>query len=431
MKNTKFLHGCNIPRGLILIVLTIEYIAIFFDVRSLACSSAYTLGYFMLTAFITCNNHSPNVHLTYEQELSMFMKGAVTELTMSAFLVAWMRAVPGAEITWRRIAFMVILHMVTMIVLIILGQRWEAKNNHSKILYIYDKIKPQGVLEEDMVSCASGSTKIRERMRNYSAVYLYELSLELRDPYLKICFEMRKPAYFTAVLTDEELRISQLAQDGETPILYCERYIITFRQRLVKILFDISLSALFIIVLSPIFIVVAICIKIEDGGSVFYTQVRCTEGLRSFRMIKFRSMIEHAEEKKGPQLASLKDERVTKVGNVIRRFKIDELPQLINILKGDMSFVGPRPERPELVKKTFVDLPEFEYRNAMKAGLTGYAQVHGDYHTNNGNKLKWDWLYIENYSFLLDLKIIMMTIPIVFRGTGDMVNTEGFEEGSK
>ena len=427
MKNTKFLHGCNIPRGLILLVLTVEYIIIFFDVRSLACSSAYTLGYFMLTAFITCNNHSPNVHLAYEQELSMFMKGAVTELTMSAFLVAWMRAVPGAEITLSRIVFMVVLHMATMVVLIFLGQRWEVHSNHSRILYIYEKHKPDGVPSEDQICVSAGSAEIRERMKYYSAVYLYELSLELRDPYLKVCFEMRKPAYFTAVLSDEELRVSQLAQDGETPILYCERYIISYRQRLVKRLFDAFFSALLLVLLSPLLFITAICIKLEDGGPVFYRQIRCTEGLRSFKMLKFRSMIEHAEEKEGPRLADLQDERVTKVGRIIRRFKIDELPQLVNILKGDMSFVGPRPERPELVKKAFVDLPEFEYRNAMKAGLTGYAQVHGDYHTDNGNKLKWDWLYIENYSFLLDLKIILMTIPIVLRGTGDMVNTEGIE----
>lgn len=131
-------------------------------------------------------------------------------------------------------------------------------------------------------------------------------------------------------------------------------------------------------------------------------------------------MIMGAEEKSGPQIAGKKDERMTRVGYVLRKFKIDELPQLINIFRGDMSFVGPRPERPEIIAEIVEDVPEYTFRTIVPAGLTGYAQVHGDYHTEFLDKLKWDLMYIENHSLMLDLKIILMTVPVVLRGSDDV-----------
>lgn len=131
-------------------------------------------------------------------------------------------------------------------------------------------------------------------------------------------------------------------------------------------------------------------------------------------------MIMGAEEKSGPQIAGKKDERMTRVGYVLRKFKIDELPQLINIFRGDMSFVGPRSERPEIIAEIVEDVPEYTFRATVPAGLTGYAQVHGDYHTEFLDKLKWDLMYIENHSLMLDLKIILMTVPVVLRGSDDV-----------
>ena len=170
---------------------------------------------------------------------------------------------------------------------------------------------------------------------------------------------------------------------------------------------------------SWIFLIVAIAIKLEDGGSVFYRQDRCTKGGKVFSILKFRSMVEHDEIGK-LHITEHKDKRITKVGYVIRKTKIDELPQLVNILKGDMSLVGPRPERPELIEDILKDIPEYTFRTTVKAGLTGYAQVHGDYHTDFLEKLRWDMIYIENYSLLLDLKIVLMTIPTLIRGSSDV-----------
>jgi lipopolysaccharide/colanic/teichoic acid biosynthesis glycosyltransferase len=156
----------------------------------------------------------------------------------------------------------------------------------------------------------------------------------------------------------------------------------------------------------------AIAIKLEDGGKVLYKQTRLTQNGKEFTIYKFRSMVEDAE-KNGPQLAKDDDKRITKVGKVLRKYRLDEIPQLFNILKGDMSFVGPRPERPELTKKYEKIMPEFEFRLNAKAGLTGYAQVTGRYDTTPYDKLKMDLMYIENYSILLDIQIIFMTVKIV------------------
>ena len=142
---------------------------------------------------------------------------------------------------------------------------------------------------------------------------------------------------------------------------------------------------------------------------------------------KFRSMIVDAEKDGGEQLAKKNDNRITKVGSFIRKVRIDELPQLINVLKGDMSFVGPRPERPEFVAKNCEDIPEFEYRMQVKAGLTGYAQVYGKYATGFLDKLKLDLLYIEKYSILLDIQIILMTLKVLFLKE----SSEGLEEIKK
>ncbi|MGN0594426.1 MAG: sugar transferase, partial [Hominimerdicola sp.] len=171
---------------------------------------------------------------------------------------------------------------------------------------------------------------------------------------------------------------------------------------------------LLLIITSPFFIITAIAIKAYDGGPVFYSQERLTIGGRIFKVHKFRSMIVDAEKNGKAQLASKDDDRITPVGKFIRKIRLDELPQLINIFMGDMSFVGPRPERPELAAKYEKTMPEFKYRLKVKAGLTGYAQVMGKYNTTPYDKLKMDLMYIERQSFWEDMKIIIDTIKICF-----------------
>ena len=181
-----------------------------------------------------------------------------------------------------------------------------------------------------------------------------------------------------------------------------------------------------LIVLSPMFIVISLAIKLYDGGPVFYKQKRCTRDLKTFDILKFRSMIVDAE-KNGPQPAVDNDSRITPVGKIIRALRVDELPQILNILRGDMSIVGPRPERIEHVEKYSDEIPEFVCRYKVKGGLTGYAQVYGKYNTSAYNKLKMDLIYIQNYSLAMDFKLILMTVRILFKKD----STEGFDDKRK
>ena len=161
-------------------------------------------------------------------------------------------------------------------------------------------------------------------------------------------------------------------------------------------------------------LIIAIAIKLYDHGPVFYRQVRLTRGGKQFMIYKFRSMKIDAEAN-GAQLAKKDDDRITPVGKVLRNLHLDEIPQLFNVFVGDMSMVGPRPERPEIFEKYEESVPDFDFRLKVKAGLTGYAQVYGKYNTTPIDKLKLDLTYIQEYSYRLDLKLLLLTFRIVFR----------------
>ena len=198
---------------------------------------------------------------------------------------------------------------------------------------------------------------------------------------------------------------------------------LTIEQRFVKRTMDIIFSLLAIIISSPFLLIIAIAIKLYDGGPVFYKQERLTRERETFQIIKFRSMKVDSE-KQGAQLAKKDDGRITPVGKIIRRTHLDELPQIFNILKGEMSFVGPRPERQAIAEKYEEVVPEFRFRLKVKAGLTGYAQVYGKYNTTPYDKLKLDLTYIQTYSAWLDVKLMLMTFKIMFQKE----NTEGVDE---
>lgn len=177
---------------------------------------------------------------------------------------------------------------------------------------------------------------------------------------------------------------------------------------------DIVISLIGIVIASPFMLVIVLAIKLYDRGPILYKQERLTKDGQPFMIYKFRSMSVHSEDA-GARLAAKGDARVTPVGRVIRAIHFDELPQLFNILKGEMSVVGPRPERQIIADQYTEEIPEFVLRLKVKAGLTGYAQVYGKYNTTPYDKLKLDLFYIENYSFLLDIKLLFMTVKIFFQ----------------
>ena len=308
-----------------------------------------------------------------------------------------------------------------------------------KPLIIFDEYSPDTFIEKlktrkekfeigDIVNISVGIEKLEDVIKKSQAVILYDIHSAKRNKILKICFENDIKTYATTKVSDILVRGASTLHMFDTPLLLYRNIGLTAEQRFIKRFMDIVVSLIGLIIALPFMIVTALAIKLYDGGPIFYKQERLTFNGKKFFVYKFRSMIVNAESKSGAVLASKNDSRITPVGKIVRACRLDELPQFINVLKGDMSLVGPRPERPEIADDYYKTLPEFGYRLKIKAGLTGYAQLYGKYNTTPYDKLQLDLMYIQNYSFLLDIKLILMTVKIMFMKE----STEGFtKENSK
>lgn len=427
--DSKISSGCQVSSLVVLIVLTIEYSLFFVSIPFTRVSMLFLFAYGFMTYAITCNNHGRNVHLYYEREISLVLKCIVTDILMGIFLYTYFTETDtrncngilfSNSVWWFGYVVMIVLHSISILVLCIFWNHVVYPGKKGRILYIYGKSKPEGMRSiDECISMDSPLEQLYAAIAANELIYIYDVTAENRNDILKTCFDAGKDVYISSKISDIQLRASYLTQDEDSICFYCPRPGISKRAAVVKRFFDILISLVGLILTSWIFGVTAIAIKREDGGSVFYKQDRCTKDGRVFSILKFRSMVQHVENDNF-HITEHDDNRITKVGHFIRRTKIDELPQLINILRGDMSLVGPRPERPELIEEIVQYIPEYRFRTTVKAGLTGYAQVHGDYHTDFLEKLRWDMIYIENYSILLDLKIILMTIPTLLRGSSDV-----------
>lgn len=272
------------------------------------------------------------------------------------------------------------------------------------------------------IHISEGMDTIQEAIKDYEGVVIGDLPSNIRNTLLKYCYEKSIRTYTSPKISDILIRSAEIQHMFDTPLLMSRNSGLSIEQQIVKRIFDITLSVCALIILSPMLLLTALAIRLEDGGPVFFRQDRCTKDGKVFSICKFRSMVVNAEKAGKPRPARKGDPRITKVGHFIRMTRIDELPQLFNILKGDMSIVGPRPERVEHVRKYSAQIPEFKYRMKVKGGLTGYAQVYGKYNTNAYDKLKLDLMYIQNYSLLMDMEIIFQTIRILFTRE----STEGF-----
>ncbi len=306
-----------------------------------------------------------------------------------------------------------------------------------KIVIIYGDISPEDLISKlnnrrDRYNiCASihisaGMTEIRKQIRNYNTVIIWDLPAHNRNLILKYCFSHSIRCYVTPKISDIIISSADRVHLFDTPLLIARNRGLTFEQAFVKRIVDIVISSIGLIIAFPFMLIIAIAIKATDDGPIFYKQSRLTINGKKFDIYKFRSMYVDSETS-GAQLAKKDDDRVTPVGRIIRNLHVDELPQLINILKGEMSFVGPRPERAVILREYQKSIPEFHYRLKVKAGLTGYAQVYGKYNTTPYDKLKLDLFYIENYSLLLDFKLILMTLRIVFQKE----TSEGVDSGQQ
>lgn len=302
-----------------------------------------------------------------------------------------------------------------------------------KMLLVYGAYSPDRLIRkiqtredryqiENTISVDTDIEEIKRQIKENGNVVLTDIPAQIRNELLKFCFEHDLRCYCVPKISDVMVRSADSIHLLDTTLLLFRNMGMTADQKLVKRFFDVVMALIAITVASPFMLLISLAIKLYDGGPVLFTQDRLTEGGKVFKVYKFRSMRVESE---GNQYVMTRknDDRVTPVGKIIRNIHFDELPQLFNILKGDMSFVGPRPECPALAEEYRKNIPQFHYRLKVKAGLTGYAQVYGKYNTTPYDKLKLDLHYIENYSFMLDLKLMLLTFKILFQKE----NTEGIE----
>ena len=281
----------------------------------------------------------------------------------------------------------------------------------------------------ELLNINIGLDKIYSALPDFEGVIINDVPSDIRNDILKFCYERELDTYLVPKISDVIIRGAKEITLFDTPLISVKGKGLTYSQEFIKRLLDIFASFFSLILFSPIMILIAIAIKIEDHGPVFFRQERVTKGGKIFKILKFRSMVVDAEDttKYSNFKATDKDPRITKVGHLIRATRLDELPQLFNIIKGDMSFVGPRPERYEHVEEYEKLLPEFKYRTKVKGGLTGYAQIYGKYNTGAYDKLRLDLKYIEDYSLFLDIKLIFMTLQVMLRPEA----TEGFDKAEE
>lgn len=331
---------------------------------------------------------------------------------------------------------MVVQIVMIIIVVLISGKSYYAMFPPYQVLLIYDgdslnEFMNKLITRKDKfeisktIHISVGLEQLEREIKQYTAVMLWDIPNDQRNDLFKICYTVGVRIYVMPKISDIILMGSETMHFFDTPLLLTRSNPLTFEERLIKRVMDLILLTIIAIPAVPIMLVASLIIKLQDGGKVFYTQTRCTRGGKEFKIYKFRSMVENAEKDGVARLATSKDQRITPFGKFIRATRIDELPQLINVLRGEMSFVGPRPERPEIMKDYEKQLPEFQYRLKVKAGLTGYAQVYGKYNTTPYDKLKLDLFYIEQYSLKLDLALLIQTIKIVFTPE----STQGVGEG--
>lgn len=333
------------------------------------------------------------------------------------------------SVIWTFVVFVINKNYVSVTELLLVYGDRKAEDIVYKILEREDQYRICETVQylQDSLLSENNIEQVKERILNYKAVIIYRLESSVRNDLLKFCYENDIEVFLPPRISDIIIRGAKSLDQFDSPLIVCRNCSLTDTQIMFKRIFDIFASVVGIILSAPLMAVIALAIKLYDGGPVLFTQKRVTMGERVFDIYKFRSMIVDAEKNDDVIPATDRDPRITPVGNIIRKLRFDELPQLFNILKGDMSVVGPRPERIEHHEAYTKQIPEFPYRTKVKAGLTGYAQVMGKYNTTPYDKLLMDLEYIQKFSFFLDFRLILLTVKIVFMKE----STEGFRDRKK
>lgn len=293
------------------------------------------------------------------------------------------------------------------------------------IIHKVSKRKDLYEITEKIVFNRTDINNIYSQCDKFNDVLIGDLTSEDRNDVIKYCFNNSINVFLIPKLSDILIKYSDDIFVFDAPIYYSSNFALSFESKLFKRILDIVLSLVILVVLLPFWILIAILIKIEGGGPVFFTQDRVTANMKVFKILKYRSMKLNDTSVVMPTTND--DDRITKIGKFIRKFHIDEVPQFLNVLKGDMSIVGPRPERMEHVNLFIKEISEFSYRYKVKAGITGLAQIYGKYNTSAINKLKLDLIYIKRYSLMFDFELIFRTLMVLFIKD----NTEGFDNKTR
>jgi exopolysaccharide biosynthesis polyprenyl glycosylphosphotransferase len=308
--------------------------------------------------------------------------------------------------------------------------QFQKENIRKDILIVgYDKskelayklLRSGGIWSRIRNICAPEDPLLEQYIQDIDIIFISEdVSETQKQIVAEYCLKSSKTVFYVPKNTEILLFNASISQIDDIPVLRLKYMGLSTDSKLMKRIVDIILCLIALVIFLIPLIVIAFSLKI-GGGSVFYLQERVTHRGKIFKIYKFRTMIENAEALSGPVLAGQADNRITKLGRILRTTRMDEIPQIFNILKGDMSIVGPRPERPFFVEQFKKEIPEYSFRHNVKAGLTGLAQIQGKYNTSVENKLKYDLLYINSYSLTLDIKLIMQTLNILLRRS----STEG------
>ncbi|ARK32207.1 sugar transferase [Halalkalibacter krulwichiae] len=292
---------------------------------------------------------------------------------------------------------------------VIIGDRSEYENIKHSIRKLVTKKE-----KVDFIDMNTNYAAIKAKLDSYDIVFISStVHAKVRNEVLYLGMRKNKNIYVIPTVSELVLMKSSIASLDDTMLLQVKPFYINGVYLFIKRVVDILFSLVLLLISLPVMLATVVAIKLEDGGSVFFKQERLGKFNKPFNILKFRSMKENAESETGPTLAKSNDARITKVGHFIRLTRIDELPQLINVLKGEMSIVGPRPERYFFAENFQKENIWFKTRCAVKPGITGYAQIMGNYTTDMNDKLKFDLHYIRNYSLWLDMVIFLRTILVV------------------
>ena len=386
-------------------------VILLFVVLYLVCASAYQVFQIQILRI---------QEVVYSQALAL----GITDVVM--FIVIWLINLEFPNPLPMLLVFA--LQMCIAVIWAYIAHKWYfARFKPARTMVIYDmrKAEVSKLLKRDGLDIRFNVVSVNHisdfengnfrALRGIETIFLSGVHSHDRNQVLKYCTEHDITAYVIPRIGDVIMSGAQRIYMINLPMMKISRYNPAHEYRFFKRVVDVVFSAIVLGVTSPLMLVVAIIIKRTDGGSVLYKQTRITMHGRHFTMLKFRSMGEDAEKKSGPRLSDgHNDERVTGIGRFIRRFRIDELPQFVNVIKGDMSIVGPRPERPEIARLYESKLPEFSLRLQARAGITGYAQIYGRYNTSPYDKLLLDLMYISKPNLGEDFKIMFATLKAIF-----------------